>query len=145
MDFKNKTVLDIGTGSGILSIATAIKNAEKVVALDIRDVTDEVMLNASLNDLNNIEVLIGDAISNEVKIDEKFDWIYINIGGDETIMFMDFIKAHLKPNGKILVSGLVEWSFDKIKTFIEKNDFFLEEKYQNEEWCTAIFKLKLKL
>ena len=48
-------------------------------------------------------------------------------------MFMDFIKAHLKPNGKILVSGLVEWSFDKIKTFIEK-----ELKITDPEILTAI-------
>ena len=64
-DFSNKKVLDIGTGSGILSIATAIKGASEVVALDIRDVKDEVELNASLNGLNNIKVFVGDALSNE--------------------------------------------------------------------------------
>lgn len=139
-DFTNKSVLDIGTGSGILSIATSIKGASKVVALDIRDVEDEVLLNASLNGLDNIEVLVGDALSSEITIDSKFDWIYINIGGAETEMFMPFIKEHLKKDGMLLVSGLVSWSFDSVKDMITKNNFEMVEKYQTNEWCTAIFK-----
>lgn len=138
-DFEGKKVLDIGTGSGILSIATAIKGASSVTALDIRDVTDEVLLNASLNNLSNIEVKIGNVLSNEVSIDDEFDWIYINIGGDETKMFMDYIKEHLKQDGYLLVSGLVEWNYDKVKNIVEEHGFTLTEKHQSNEWCTAIF------
>lgn len=138
-DFEGKKVLDIGTGSGILSIATAIKGASSVTALDIRDVTDEVLLNASLNNLSNIEVKIGNVLSNEVSIDDEFDWIYINIGGDETKMFMDYIKDHLKQDGYLLVSGLVEWNYDKVKNIVEEHGFTLTEKHQSNEWCTAIF------
>ena len=139
LELNNKSVLDIGTGSGILSIASAIIGASNVTALDIRDVKDEVELNASLNGLYNINVVVGNALNNEVTINEKFDWIYINIGGEETEMFMPFIKEHLANNGKLLVSGLVEWSFDKVKTLIEDNGFTLNDKYQTNEWITAIF------
>ncbi|MCI7441563.1 MAG: 50S ribosomal protein L11 methyltransferase, partial [Clostridium sp.] len=138
-DFTNKKVLDIGTGSGILSLATAIKNASEVVAVDIRDVQDEVELNASLNNISTIKTLIGDAISGEITIEGDFDWIYINIGGEETEMFMPLINEHLKKDGKLLVSGLVEWSFDKVKNMIEKYGFKILEKHQTNEWCTAIF------
>lgn len=138
-DFSNKRVLDIGTGSGILSIATGIKGASEVVALDIRDVKEEVNLNASLNNLNNIKVVIGDAISNPSLISGSFDWIYINIGGEETSLFMDFIKKHLKPNGNLLVSGLVEWNFEKVSALVESYGYKLIEKHENNEWCTAIF------
>lgn len=55
-DFTNLKVLDLGTGSGILSIAAAIKNAEHVTALDIRDVTEEVTHNFKLNKLNNMRI-----------------------------------------------------------------------------------------
>lgn len=138
-DFTGKRVLDIGTGSGILSLATAIKGASEVVALDIRDVSDEVLLNASLNGLENIKVAIGDALSDNSLIEGTFDWIYINIGGEETAMFMDYIKNHLNPNGLVLVSGLVEWSFDKVCENVESYDFKMVEKHQSNEWCTAIF------
>ena len=138
-DFTDKRVLDIGTGSGILSLATAIKNASEVVAVDIRDVQDEVELNASLNNISTIKTLIGDALSGEITIEGDFDWIYINIGGEETEMFMPLINEHLKKDGKLLVSGLVEWSFDKVKNMIEKYGFKILEKHQTNEWCTAIF------
>lgn len=139
IDLHNKKVLDIGTGSGILSIASAIIGASKVTALDIRDVRDEVELNSSLNGVYNIQTLVGDALNGEVKIEDKFDWIYINIGGEETELFMDFIKEHLLPDGKLLVSGLVEWSFDKVQTIIENHGFKLTDKFQSNEWITAIF------
>ena len=139
LDLNNKSVLDIGTGSGILSVASAIIGASKVTALDIRDVKEEVELNAELNGLYNIDVVIGNALNNEVEINDKFDWIYINIGGEETELFMNFIKEHLSPNGKLLVSGLVEWSFDKVKAIVENNGFTFKEKYQTNEWITAIF------
>ena len=139
IDLHNKKVLDIGTGSGILSIASAIIGASKVTALDIRDVRDEVELNSSLNGVYNIQTLVGDALNGEVKIEDKFDWIYINMGGEETELFMDFIKEHLLPDGKLLVSGLVEWSFDKVQAIIENHGFKLTDKYQSNEWITAIF------
>jgi ribosomal protein L11 methyltransferase len=139
IDLSNKSVLDIGTGSGILSVASAIIGASKVTALDIRDVKDEVLLNASLNGLYNIEVLVGNALNDEIKINDTYDWIYINIGGEETELFMNFIRERLKNDGKILVSGLVEWSFDKVKSIVESYGFELETKYQSNEWITAVF------
>ncbi|MGG7176497.1 50S ribosomal protein L11 methyltransferase [Clostridium paraputrificum] len=138
-DYSGLRVLDIGTGSGILSLATAIKGASEVVALDIRDVKEEVELNASLNNINTITAVVGDALSGEVEIEGSFDWIYINIGGEETHMFMNFIKKHLRKNGKLLVSGLVEWSFDKIQEMIQNHGYKMIEKYQTNEWVTAIF------
>ena len=141
-DFADKTVMDIGTGSGILAIATALKNAKKVTAIDIRDVEDEVLLNASFNNLTNIEVKVGNALEDEFEVDTKYDWIYINIGGEETQMFMNYIDEHIKDHGMLLVSGLVEWSFDFVKEQVEKHSFEIVEKLQTNEWCTAIFRKK---
>ena len=139
LDLRGKSVLDIGTGSGILSIASAIAGASEVVAVDIRDVEDEVMLNASLNNLSNIEVVVGDILENSNLVNKNFDWIFINIGGEETKMFMKYIKEHLNPNGDILVSGLVEWSFDEVKENVESYGFKLVSRHQTNEWVTAVF------
>lgn len=139
LNLKNKTVLDIGTGSGILSIASSISGAKSVVAVDIRYVEDEVMLNASLNNLTNIEAVVGNILEDKTLIKENFDWIFINIGGEETKMFMEYIKNHLNENGNLLVSGLVEWSFDEVKENVESYGFKLQSKHQTNEWVTAVF------
>lgn len=54
-------------------------------------------------------------------------------------MFMKYIKEHLNANGNILVSGLVEWSFDEVKEAVEGYGFKLISKHQTNEWVTAVF------
>lgn len=139
LDLKDKSVLDIGTGSGILSIASSIAGASEVTAVDIRDVRDEIELNASLNGLTNITTVVGNILEDATGVNPSYDWIFINIGGEETKMFMDFIKKHINKDGKLLVSGLVEWSFDEVKANVESYGFKLDKKYQTNEWCTATF------
>lgn len=139
-DLSNKSVLDIGSGSGILSLAAAIKGAESVYALDIRDVREEINYNASLNNLNNIHVIIGNVLTEEIKFNEKFDAVIINIGGEETKMFLNFIDTVIKENGILIVSGLVTWSFNEIVEAVTKYNYELIESSVSKEWCTAIFR-----
>lgn len=139
-DFSGLTVLDLGTGSGILSIAAGIKNAERIVALDIRDVTSEVLHNTSLNDLSNVEVVVADVTSKDLGVSGKFDVVFINIGGEETLSSMDFINKVIKDNGKLFVSGLVEWSSNKIYKELNSQGYNLLKSTKTNEWVTMILK-----
>lgn len=140
MDLSKKSVLDIGTGSGILSIASSLANADKITALDIRDVKDEIEFNSSLNSVDNIEVVVGNALEDEsLLLNETYDLVIINIGGEETDLFMPFINDHIKDRGTLLVSGLVEWSYDEVKTLVEDYGFTLDSKKQSNEWVSLLF------
>lgn len=143
-DFSGLTILDLGTGSGILSIAAALKSAEKIVALDIRDVTMEVLHNASLNNIRNIEVVFADVTSKDLGVNNKFDTVFINIGGEETLASMDFINEVIKPSGMLFVSGLVEWSSNKIYEELKSQGYNLVNSTKTNEWVTMILKKELR-
>ena len=142
-DFSGLKVLDLGTGSGILSIAAALKNAEHVTALDIRDVTEEVMYNATLNNITNIDIVINDVTSQESNVKENYDVVFINIGGDETLSCMDLINDVIKDDGKLFVSGLVEWSSDEIYKELNKMGYNLIKKTKTNEWVTMVLQKEI--
>ncbi len=137
-DFSGLSILDLGTGSGILSIAAGLKNAEKIVALDIRDVTSEVLHNAKLNNIGNIEVVVSDVNSRDLGINNKFDVVFINIGGEETISSMRFINKVIKHAGKLFVSGLVEWSSEEIYKELNSQGYNLLKSTKTNEWVTML-------
>ncbi len=139
-DLSGLTILDLGTGSGILSIAAALRKAEKIVALDIRDVTIEVLHNASLNNISNIDVVVADVTSKDLGVNNKFDIVFINIGGEETLASMDFINEVIKLNGMLFISGLVEWSSDKIYEELKFQGYKLVKSTKTNEWVTMILK-----
>ena len=139
-DFSKATILDLGTGSGILSIAAGLKNAEHIVALDIRDVTTEVLHNARLNNIDNIEVVVADVTSKNSGVNDKFDVVFINIGGEETLSSMELINNVIKDNGTLFVSGLVEWSSDKVLQELEAQGYNLLKSTKTNEWVTMILK-----
>ncbi len=137
-DFSGLSILDLGTGSGILSIAAGLKNAEKIVALDIRDVTNEALHNAKLNNIENIEVVISDVTSRDLGINNKFDVVFINIGGEETISSMKFINKVIKHAGKLFVSGLVEWSSEEIYKELNSQGYNILKSTKTNEWVTML-------
>lgn len=140
MDLKGKKVMDLGAGSGILSIAAGIKGAEYIVAVDISDVEKEIIHNADLNGLTNIRVFQKDVADEDFNIALSFDFIIINIGGEEFLNSFDLIHRTLETNGNLLVSGLVEWSYEEVKKEIV-NSGYEEVKYAStNEWVTILFK-----
>jgi len=139
-DFSRETILDLGTGSGILSIAAGLRNAEHIVALDIRNVTAEVLHNARLNNIENIEVVVADVTSKNSGVNDTFDVVFINIGGEETLSSMELINNVIKDNGTLFVSGLVEWSSDKVLQELEVQGYNLFKSTKTNEWVTMILK-----
>lgn len=139
-DFSGLTLLDLGTGSGILSIAAGLKNAKHIIALDIRDVTSEVLHNSHLNNIKNIEVVVADVTSKDLGVNNNFDVVFINIGGDETLLSMELINRVIKTNGRLFISGLVEWSSDKIYEELNAQGYNLIKRTKTNEWVTMVLK-----
>ena len=100
-------VFDVGTGSGILAIASALLGAKSVRAVDIDSVAVKVAKeNVAANDLTGkIEVRQGDLLHGT---DGQADVIIANIIADIIIMLLADIPGKLKDGGVFLASGIIE-------------------------------------
>ena len=136
--FNEKSILDLGTGSGILSIAAGLKGAKNIVAIDVEPVTREIMYHCKLNDISPITVIETNLFADEAVINENYDWTFINIGANETI---ELIEKHqlLRKSNNFLISGIVDWNEETLHQLFIENAFRLYRRNQTNEWVTITY------
>jgi len=131
---EDQTVLDVGTGSGILAICAAKKGAK----VDICD-TDELAVesakeNFSLNKTTFENSWVGSA--NMAK--KSYDLVIANIIADIILMINSDLKKAVNESGYLILSGIIDKYFDKVKD--KFNDFDLVEHIEKGEWHTLMLK-----
>ena len=103
-DFSGKKVLDMGCGTGILSIMAAQSGAQSVTGIDIDEwAYNNAMENIATNNLNNIRVLIGDATLLDGR--EHYDIILANINRNILLNDMPAYVNVLNDKGYLIMSG----------------------------------------
>jgi ribosomal protein L11 methyltransferase len=103
IDVSEKSVLDMGCGTGILAILAAMKGAGRILAIDIDENSFKgTQENALLNGVGNIEVKLGGA---ELLGFEKFNFILANIQRNVLLNDMEKYVSSLNPLGMLIVSG----------------------------------------
>ncbi len=105
-DMKGKSVIDMGTGTGILAILSAMLGAEKVTGIEIDPGAYENALeHVELNNVN-VDVLLGDASRlNEL---QPADIFIANINRNIILADISSYRKNLKPGGILLLSGFYE-------------------------------------
>lgn len=107
-NLKNKTVLDMGCGTGILSILAKMKGAKRITAIDIDPwCIQNAKENVTLNGLEDIEVIPGDAELLK-EFPQSFDLVFANINRNILLRDMKSYWSTLKPEGFLLISGFYE-------------------------------------
>ncbi|HHY04996.1 MAG TPA: 50S ribosomal protein L11 methyltransferase [Thermoanaerobacterales bacterium] len=139
---KGCSVIDIGCGSGILSIACGKLGAEKVIALDKDEVAVRVAQeNIKRNNLSSIiKVIKGDSLSTQIG---KADIIVANIIADVIIDLCPNVPFNLNEGGIFISSGIIKDRELSVIEALERNGFDIIEKKQDGEWITIISKQAL--
>lgn len=140
---KPKSLLDVGTGSGILTIMAAKLGVNKIFAIDI---DKESILVAKKNaELNEVSKLIKFSTTPLQKIDTKFDIIVANILLQPLIEYAHIFKKLLSINGNCILSGVLKKQKEEIiAAYRDKNKFDLISKKESGEWITFVFEKRGK-
>lgn len=136
-DFTNKSVLDMGCGTGVLAILAEKKGATSLEAIDIDNWCYLNSLeNVSRNDCHHINVLEGDASLLEEK---RFDVVIANINRNILLKDLSTYVTCLNENGFLLLSGFYDSDCELIETACNQLNLKLDTKLTRNNWVALKF------
>ena len=147
---SDSSLLDIGTGSGILAITARLLGAKNVIASDIDQVAVKVAgENARLNGVDDIMFACGDILD---MTKEKYDVISANIVADVILSLLPRVSDFLNKDGVFIISGIISLRKDEVVEAIKENGFKIIDERETDSWYSATLKyvpsdfhLKLKV
>ncbi|WP_285765395.1 50S ribosomal protein L11 methyltransferase [Peribacillus sp. SI8-4] len=132
-------VVDVGTGSGVLSIAAALLDAKQIQSLDLDDVAvQSATQNVELNKVQDrVSVSQGNLLDG---VHEQADVVVANILAEVIMSFTDDVAKVVKPGGYFIASGIIQPKKQDVKDAITASGFTIEETVLMEDWVAIIAK-----
>ncbi len=128
---KNKILLDMGAGTGILGIFSLLKKAKKVTFIDIEKwAVENIKDNLKLNQLTEQKVICGDHLA----IQGKFDAILANIQKNILLLHAETYSKHLKTNGTVFLSGFFDFDEKNILERYSQLGFSFVKRIDENGW-----------
>jgi ribosomal protein L11 methyltransferase len=131
LDFKMRTVLDFGTGTGVLAILAERLGASTVLAIDHDDWSIE---NATENIKENNCMVITPRKLDTIPENQRFDIILANINKHILLREMTNLGQQLDAGGVILMSGLLQEDFEDIENQALNNNLSVSARTANGSW-----------
>lgn len=134
--------LDIGCGSGILSVAALLLGAEGAVAVDIDSLAVKMAReNGKANGFSEprYTVLNGNLTD---KVTGRFDIVAANIVADAIITLSKDIKSFIKPSGVLIASGIIDLRENDVQKAFFENGLEVAERYELGGWLCFVTKQK---
>lgn len=134
-----ETLLDVGTGSGVLSIAGKYLGAKSVHAYDL----DEVAVTAAKENMamNPVAADVKVAANNLLTgIDIEADVIVANILADIIVLMVEDAYRLLKENGTLIVSGIIHEKKEMVLAKMTEAGFLIDQVFQQGDWYAIILK-----
>lgn len=132
------TVLDVGCGSGILSITSLLLGAKSIVGVDIDPVAVDVAVeNGERNGFRPPRYVIKKGnLADE--IEGMFDIAVANIVADAIKMLAPDVKRFIKPEGYFICSGIIEDRIDDVKECLNSLGYNIIEVLRQGEWAAML-------
>ena len=133
-------VLDLGCGSGILSIAALRLGASQALAVDIDDkCLDVAYENAALNGIgkDRYTVRVGDVLSDgslRRELEGSYDIVVANIVADVIIALAPLVPSMLRPGGTFLCSGIIDDRAEEVRAALEAAGWTVLETLSADGW-----------
>jgi ribosomal protein L11 methyltransferase len=137
------SLLDVGTGTGILAIAAIkLRPESRVVGFDVDPEAVEVALeNAAINRVTDeIEIEVNKLSSYH---GQDFDIVLANLTADVIIPLAPDFPQVLKPQGVLIVSGVLSEQTDDVRTALQSHNFSVIEIKPDGEWVTMALRREL--
>lgn len=140
-------VLDLGCGSGILSIGALLLGASGATAVDIEEnAAATATENARKNHIDPTlyRVFCGNVLEDETlcrEIGDGYDLICANIVADVLIAMKQLFRQFLRPEGTLIVSGIIMERRDEVLDQLKKAGFALLEVREKEGWAAASLRI----
>lgn len=140
-------VLDLGCGSGILSIGALLLGASGATAVDIEEnAAATATENARKNHIDPTlyRVFCGNVLEDETlcrEIGDGYDLICANIVADVLIAMKQLFRQFLRPEGTLIVSGIIMERRDEVLDQLKSAGFTLLEVREKEGWAAASLRI----
>ena len=151
LEYLEKTVqggdriLDLGCGSGILSIAGVLLGAQSALAVDIDPIAEKIAYeNAQLNGVqrDRYTVRIGDVLTDHALRrflgTQQYDIVMANIVASVILALLPIVPPLLRAGGTFITSGIIRERLDEVKDAILANGLAIEDVQIQEEWCAIL-------
>lgn len=137
LDIKNKSLLDVGCGTGVLAILGYMAGANPVEAIDIDDwCYENTIENIARNNVKNLAVYKGNI---QLLHNKSFHTILANINKNVLLSEMHNYSQLLEKNGNLIMSGFFKTDMDEINNFAEKNSLSLINSNTINQWAITHF------
>ena len=144
-DLAGKRFLDMGTGSGILSICASKLGARSCNAYDIDPVAVKVAReNAKDDGCDNITVGVSDLLKGVDLAEGKYDFCVANIVADVIIRMLPDLDKYVKDEAPIILSGIISMRADEVRESIAKNGYTVIKEIKENDWLAIMVKRSAK-
>ena len=136
---KGNTIIDAGTGSGILCIAANKIGMNKAYAFDNDTVASNVA-KANFERLGIKDKIVISRADNPCHIKEKVDIVFANIIAKVILEMGKDLAERVKSEGYLIASGIIDYRFEEVLNELEKYGLELVEKRTQKEWVCLVMK-----